>query len=61
MTGEILEWVGFAIMTWCLPGLIFAIWTMANLIPRASAHHKWYRNEFGDYPKDRKAIIPFIF
>ena len=59
--GEILEWVGFAIMTWCLPGLIFALWTMANLIPRASAHHIWYKNKFESYPRDRKAIIPFIF
>ena len=59
--GEILEWLGFAIMTWCLPGSIFAIWTMANLIPRAVAHHAWYKSKFKDYPVDRKAIIPFIF
>lgn len=58
--GEILEWTGFAIMTWSLPGLTFAIWTAANLIPRALHHHKWYRKEFKDYPRKRKAIIPGI-
>ena len=58
--GEILEWVGFAIMTWCLPGLIFGLWTMYNLIPRAISHHKWYKHKFIHYPKNRKAIIPFI-
>ncbi len=59
--GEIIEWLGFAIMVWSLPAFIFVFWTMFNLIPRAVAHHKWYKNKFSDYPKNRKAIIPFIF
>jgi len=59
-SGEILEWTGFAIMTWSLPGLSFAVWTMANLIPRALHHHAWYRNTFSDYPTERKAVIPYI-
>jgi steroid 5-alpha reductase family enzyme len=58
--GEILEWTGFAIMTWSLPGLSFAIWTAANLIPRALHHHAWYRSTFPDYPQHRKALIPFL-
>lgn len=58
--GEIVEWTGFAIMTWSLPGLSFAIWTAANLIPRALHHHRWYRKTFPDYPEKRKAVIPFI-
>ena len=56
--GEIIEWTGFGIMMWALPGVSFAIWTAANLIPRALEHHKWYYEKFKDYPKDRKAIIP---
>lgn len=59
--GEIVEWIGFAIMTWCLPALTFCIWTMANVIPRALAHHKWYLENFPDYPKERKAIFPFLW
>ncbi len=60
--GEFTEWGAFAIMTWSLPGLAFAVFTFANLAPRAYSNRKWYRQYFGDeYPKKRKAIIPFIF
>ena len=58
--GEIVEWIGFAMMTWSFPGLIFALWTFFNLAPRAISHHKWYKSNFDNYPKNRKAIIPFI-
>jgi protein-S-isoprenylcysteine O-methyltransferase Ste14 len=59
--GEIIEWVGWAIATWSLPGLSFAIWTIANLAPRARAHHAWYRTSFQEYPKERKALIPGVW
>ncbi len=59
--GEIMEWVGWAVATWSLAGLSFAVWTAANLVPRALAHHRWYREHFDDYPKDRKALIPYLF
>ncbi len=59
--GEILEWAGFAVMTWCLPALTFWIWTMANVIPRTLAHHKWYQEKFPDYPAKRKAFLPFLW
>ena len=58
--GEVIEWLGWACLTWSLAGLTFAIWTAANLIPRALAHHQWYRREFSDYPGKRKAILPYI-
>lgn len=58
--GEILEWCGFALLTWSLPGFAFALWTAANLIPRALAHHRWYLENFPDYPPGRKAFLPFI-
>lgn len=59
--GEILEWIGWAILTWSLPALAFAVFTIANLLPRAYKNHKWYRQEFPLYPQNRKALIPFIF
>ncbi len=59
--GEILEWLGFAILTWSLPGLAFFAWTFANLVPRAIAHHKWYLQKFEDYPEDRKIIFPKVW
>jgi len=59
--GEIVEWIGFAIIGFSLGSLSFALWTSFNLIPRAMNHHNWYKNNFKDYPKDRRAVIPFIF
>ncbi len=59
--GELVQWTGFVIMAWNLPALSFLIWTGANLIPRALGHHKWYRNHFPEYPKNRKTMIPGIW
>ena len=61
--GEFLEWVGYAVLTWSLPGVIFALWTFANLAPRARSLHRRYMDEFGDDYKNlnRKYIIPFIW
>src|SRR5262249_36820855 len=33
--GEMLEWSGFALAAFSLPALSFALWTVANLLPRA--------------------------
>lgn len=56
--GEILLWGGWAMMSWTLAGLVFALFTISNLLPRALSHHRWYQQEFSDYPAGRKAIIP---
>ncbi len=58
--GEIVLWCGWALATWSLPGLAFALWTIANLAPRARAHHRWYRERFPDYPPRRRALIPWL-
>lgn len=58
--GEMLEWTGFALASWSLPGLAFALYTVANLAPRAVANHRWYRAKFPDYPKERRALLPFL-
>ncbi len=59
--GEIIEWTGWALATWSLPGLAFAIWTFANLAPRARANHAWYHENFPEYPRERKALIPGLW
>jgi len=59
--GEIIEWVGWAVATWSLAGLAFAVWTIANLAPRARAHHRWYQENFSDYPPDRHALVPGVW
>ncbi len=58
--GEIVEWSGFALMCWNGPALAFAVWTAANLGPRALAHHRWYKARFADYPARRKALVPLV-
>ena len=58
--GEIMEWLGFAILCWSLPALSFFVWTLCNLIPRAMDHHRWYKKQFADYPLNRKAVLPYL-
>jgi protein-S-isoprenylcysteine O-methyltransferase Ste14 len=58
--GEIVEWAGWAIATWSLAGMAFAVFTIANLLPRALATHRWYRDQFPDYPQSRRAVIPYL-
>uniref|UniRef100_A0A673TBG7 3-oxo-5alpha-steroid 4-dehydrogenase (NADP(+)) n=1 Tax=Suricata suricatta TaxID=37032 RepID=A0A673TBG7_SURSU len=59
--GEIIEWIGFALATWSLPALAFAFFSLCFLGLRAFHHHRFYLKMFEDYPKSRKALIPFIF
>lgn len=56
--GEMLEWWGWALAAWSPAGAAFALYTMANLIPRAAAHQRWYRERFPDYPPARRALLP---
>lgn len=56
--GEIVLWCGWALMSFTPAGLVFALFTISNLFPRALSHHRWYQEKFEDYPSDRKAIIP---
>ena len=61
--GEFVEWVGFAILTWSWAGAVFALWTFANLAPRAARIHDMYKREFpGQLDTKRvKRMIPFIY
>ena len=57
--GEMIEWIGFAIMTWSIPGLAYAFTVIVPLFGQARNSHQWYVDTFKDeYPKERKAIIP---
>lgn len=58
--GEMMEWAGWALCCWNLGALAFFVWTVANLAPRAIKTHRWYQEQFPDYPADRKALLPFI-
>lgn len=57
---ETLEWCGFAIACSNISAVSFAIYTLSNLLPRALSHHQWYMEKFDDYPKERKAFLPYL-
>lgn len=61
--GEFVEWTGFAILTWSWAGAVFALWTFANLAPRARRINRRYSEEFGEeFTRLRlKSILPFIY
>ena len=61
--GEFVQWIGFAILTWSWAGAVFALWTFANLAPRAVKIHDRYAREFGnDFTRLRlRRLIPFIY
>jgi len=62
--GEVIEWIGFAILTWSISGVVFALWTFANLAPRANAVYKKYKKMFGEEiikEKKLKRILPYIY
>lgn len=47
---------GQIVDTW----LLFAF-TVMNLSIAADGTHKWYRRKFENYPRSRKAIVPFLY
>ncbi|MBO7382699.1 MAG: 3-oxo-5-alpha-steroid 4-dehydrogenase [Muribaculaceae bacterium] len=61
--GEFVDWTGFAILTWAWAGAVFALWTFANLAPRARRINRRYAEEFGEEftRLNLRAIIPFIY
>jgi len=59
--GEIIQWFGWALLTGTLAGLVFALFTIANLLPRAVANQHWYKSQFSDYPAERKILLPGLY
>ncbi len=60
--GELLEWVGFAVLTCSPAAWVFVLWTFANLAPRANSIRNRYREEFGAQAVGgRKRMIPFVY
>lgn len=71
---EWVEWAGFALAASPLPNLskglagfttasppwLFFFAELFSMLPRAYRGHQWYHSKFPDYPKERKAVIPFL-
>lgn len=59
-TYEFGAWFSFALMTQCVPAFLFAAAGMYQMTLWALGKHRNYKKEFKDYPKGRKAILPFL-
>lgn len=61
--GEIVEWIGYAVASWSVAGVVFVWWSIANLAPRSAALYRRYESEFGEQftSLKRKRIFPFIY
>lgn len=59
-TYEFYSWFCFTLMTHCLPAGLFAAAGLYQMSVWALGKHRNYKSEFPEYPKNRKAILPFI-
>ncbi|MBO4645268.1 MAG: 3-oxo-5-alpha-steroid 4-dehydrogenase [Bacteroidales bacterium] len=61
--GELLEWFGFAVLSWSPAGLVFFLWSFANIVPRSKAVYEQYIQFFGEEFKQLKRwkIFPYIY
>lgn len=57
---EFYAWAGFTLMTQCLPAAMFTGAGFFQMTMWALGKHRNYKKEFADYPRGRKAIIPFL-
>lgn len=59
-TYEVGAWTSFAVMTQTLSVVLFLLAGFYQMSVWAMGKHRNYRKEFKDYPKGRKAILPFL-
>ncbi|XP_060184435.1 uncharacterized protein LOC132614094 [Lycium barbarum] len=58
---EILIFVGISCTSQTLYAISFTLGTTFYLMGRSIATRRWYKSKFDDFPKDIKALIPYIF
>ncbi|XP_043199452.1 very-long-chain enoyl-CoA reductase-like [Amphibalanus amphitrite] len=57
-TYEFVSWLGFTVMTQCVPAGLFTAAGMYQMTVWALGKHRNYKKEFPEYPRGRKAILP---
>jgi len=58
--GEILQWGGFAIITWSAPAAAAFCWMLPMLYMQATVQKHRYLHKFPELPMARKALVPYI-
>ncbi|KZP13701.1 hypothetical protein FIBSPDRAFT_960264 [Athelia psychrophila] len=51
------SWTGLGGMS---PPWIFLLAEVVLMAPRALKGHAWYRRRFADYPRERRAVVPWV-
>uniref|UniRef100_A0A3B3BKQ3 Trans-2,3-enoyl-CoA reductase b n=1 Tax=Oryzias melastigma TaxID=30732 RepID=A0A3B3BKQ3_ORYME len=59
-TYELGSWLGFTLMTQCLPVAFFTLVGFIQMTVWAKGKHRSYLKEFRDYPPLRSPILPFV-
>lgn len=59
-TFEIFAWIGWSTMAMSLAAYFFTVQGAVQMYFWAVAKHRRYRKEFPNYPKGRKALVPFL-
>ncbi|ETW48447.1 hypothetical protein PFUGPA_01673 [Plasmodium falciparum Palo Alto/Uganda] len=57
---ESLIWIIFSLITNTLTGYVFSFVATTQMTIWALKKHKNYKREFPNYPRNRKAIFPYI-
>ncbi|KAL0579617.1 Very-long-chain enoyl-CoA reductase [Marasmius crinis-equi] len=59
---ESMAWLTISVMTGSYAAYFFTAVSTAQMLSWASKRHRAYKKEFGkEYPRNRKAMIPFVF
>ncbi|XP_059490244.1 polyprenol reductase [Neocloeon triangulifer] len=62
LLAEILMYLTLTMLLWNNTCWLFIlVWVLVNQIETALLSHWWYKDTFKDYPKERRALIPWIF
>ncbi|RHZ82185.1 hypothetical protein Glove_113g48 [Diversispora epigaea] len=57
---ELIAWISIIVLTKSLAACLFIVVGFSQMYLWAIKKHKNYRKEFKNYPKNRKAIIPYL-
>ncbi|XP_060530279.1 polyprenol reductase [Cylas formicarius] len=61
-TAEILMYLALSIILWKNTTFYFVFaWVLSNQVETILLSHWWYQETFDNYPRNRKALVPFIY